>query len=551
MTRKTQKQFLLMLLLRSVLTNGLGEISFPVLFSLFVNLLSQNQISKFFFFFPIWIVYVVWSIYGDRRTMCQYKKKYYDCILEMQNHYLKAAMNIELQEFQKTYQNGKLMELLDDGLGDLIEQFEDFYRIIARGLALFGILIIVGVFISWSALLGIIIICILVISISAKINKKEQKQFEQAFSEKSKLQYAVNTFCEGKESYQSAGLIEYWKQYLCHISKSLWNEIRTITRNEVWKDNIMFLAKIGIQLLTVVLFAGKQTINISILSVPISYIVIYEQLDDLIKSISGIQTKTHILSDLNKIDEITNKDSTIQERGVGISYIYANHVFCDFAGNTILNNIDFSYSFGKPLLIVGDNGSGKSTLLKIFSGLMESSSGDVTIDGIKIHDLACNERVIRYPYLPAKPVTLSSTGREFITLTSPMRENAESNGLLDKIPLDSPMSQLSEGEKQRVAIQCIYMKKPNIAIWDEPTSHLDLQTAGKAWKLMASMNSVIVMHNFSGFAEEYDPWILWISEGRIKAEGIYSDLMSRNTEFSEWYCNYKGHSEKNANYNNY
>ena len=148
----------------------------------------------------------------------------------------------------------------------------------------------------------------------------------------------------------------------------------------------------------------------------------------------------------------------------------------------ILNNIDFSYLFGKPLLIVGDNGSGKSTLLKIFSGLMESSSGDVTIDGIKIHDLACNERVIRYPYLPAKSITLSSTGREFITLTSPMRENAESNGLLDKIPLDSPMSQLSEGEKQRVAIQCIYMKKPNIAIWDEPTSHLDLQTAGKAWK---------------------------------------------------------------------
>ena len=180
----------------------------------------------------------------------------------------------------------------------------------------------------------------------------------------------------------------------------------------------------------------------------------------------------------------------------------------------ILDDITFNLEEGKSLAITGPSGSGKSTLLGLLAGLDTATSGDITLDGIKLNSLNEEERAIlrkdkvgfvfqSFELLP------SLTALENVMLPSELKseKNPKEKGkyFLERVGLSDRQShypnQLSGGEQQRVAIARAFACSAKILFADEPTGNLDPKNGKLISDLLFEVNSerdnslVIVTHD--------------------------------------------------------
>ena len=180
----------------------------------------------------------------------------------------------------------------------------------------------------------------------------------------------------------------------------------------------------------------------------------------------------------------------------------------------ILDDITFSLEEGKSLAITGPSGSGKSTLLGLMAGLDTASSGEIILDGIKLHLLNEEERAIlrkdkvgfvfqSFELLP------SLTALENVMLPAELKseKNPKEKGeyFLERVGLSDRQShypnQLSGGEQQRVAIARAFACSARILFADEPTGNLDPKNGKLISDLLFEVNAetdnalVIVTHD--------------------------------------------------------
>lgn len=168
-----------------------------------------------------------------------------------------------------------------------------------------------------------------------------------------------------------------------------------------------------------------------------------------------------------------------------------------------LNGVDLDIEEGEFTAIVGPSGSGKTTLLNMIGGLDRPSSGEVIIDGTKIHDLSDSQLIdfrrthIGFVFQAYNliPVLTARENVEFVMLLQRwsreerhrrVLELMKAVGLEDK--LDSRPAQLSGGQQQRVAVARALASRPRFVLADEPTANLDSQSSGKLLDMMARLN---------------------------------------------------------------
>jgi lipoprotein-releasing system ATP-binding protein len=182
---------------------------------------------------------------------------------------------------------------------------------------------------------------------------------------------------------------------------------------------------------------------------------------------------------------------------------------------TVLSGISFSLLRGDAVAIMGPSGSGKSTLLYILGGLEKPSAGTVTLDGRNPFQLTEKElagfrnQAIGFIFqdhclLPQCTVlenVLIPTlvGKHDSGYTQRAHELLKQVGLSDR--LDHRPSELSGGEKQRVALARSLIRKPLLLLCDEPTGNLDEASAGVVASLLLEVHRrqetilVVVTHS--------------------------------------------------------
>lgn len=229
-----------------------------------------------------------------------------------------------------------------------------------------------------------------------------------------------------------------------------------------------------------------------------------------------------------------DRPGRVDFRGVAFTYPGAE--------KATLSGIDFTASPGTTTAIIGGTGSGKSTLVQLIPRFYDATAGQILIDGIDTRDVTQKELRARIGYVPQKGNLFSGTiadnlryGREDATkeeMDEAVRVAQASEFIAEKDQgLDEPISQggtnVSGGQKQRLAIARALIRKPDIYIFDDSFSALDFAT-DKALraelKEYAAGSTIIIVAQRINTIMNADQ-ILVLDEGRIVGKGNHRELM--------------------------
>ena len=215
--------------------------------------------------------------------------------------------------------------------------------------------------------------------------------------------------------------------------------------------------------------------------------------------------------------------------------IKAKNIKKSFGQLVVLRDINLEIPFKKIYSIVGASGAGKTTLLQILGTLSKPDSGEVFYNNAKISSLSANELarfrnqeigfVFQFHHLLPEFTALENVCiPAFINKTPRVKAEKKAKDLLDYLGLSERMehkpSELSGGEKQRVAVARALVNNPSVILADEPSGNLDSANRDDLHELLFKLRNdfgqtfVIVTHD-DHFAERSDK-IIHIKDGVIE-----------------------------------
>jgi phospholipid/cholesterol/gamma-HCH transport system ATP-binding protein len=231
--------------------------------------------------------------------------------------------------------------------------------------------------------------------------------------------------------------------------------------------------------------------------------------------------------------------------------VEADHVGKSFGEKLVLKDVSFSVNKGENVVVMGRSGTGKSVLIKCMLRLIDHDDGDIKIFGENISELKkqkLNELRQRAGFLfQGGALYDSMTVRE--NLEFPLRRHLRDKrkeeldemvvealrnvGLEDAI--DKMPSELSGGMRKRVSLARTIIMKPELILYDEPTTGLDIITGREISELILDIQkkyntaSVIITHDLE-CARISSNRILILDEGVIIAEGVFGELAESDDE---------------------
>lgn len=209
-----------------------------------------------------------------------------------------------------------------------------------------------------------------------------------------------------------------------------------------------------------------------------------------------------------------------------------------FRGAPVLDDVSFAVRQGEITGYLGPNGSGKSTTVKILTGLLHASSGHIFYQGKNVFDDPVGFRQ-RLGYVPEEPNLYGYlTGLEFLQLAGGLRALPEplvterANQLLELLYLYDarwvPLSNYSKGMKQRVLIAAALLHDPEVLIFDEAQSGLDITNSllfrHLLRELAARGKAVLYISHVLELVEKVCDHIVVIDKGRIVADDSVGGL---------------------------
>jgi ATP-binding cassette subfamily B protein len=220
------------------------------------------------------------------------------------------------------------------------------------------------------------------------------------------------------------------------------------------------------------------------------------------------------------------------------------------AEQPVLCDVSFSARPGQTIAIIGSTGAGKSTLVNLVPRLFDATAGTVRVDGADVRDIEPESLWSRIGLVPQKAFLFTGTVRSNLLHGRPdatddelwhALEVAQARDFVERMPeqLDAPIVQggtnVSGGQRQRLAIARALVRRPEIYLFDDAFSALDLATDAR---LRAALRpetrdaTVVVVAQRVSTIRDAD-LILVLEDGRVVGRGTHSELLDGNETYQE------------------
>ena len=275
-------------------------------------------------------------------------------------------------------------------------------------------------------------------------------------------------------------------------------------------------------------------------------------------ALAGAERVFEILDTPGEVDE-ASEVSEARARPVVRGDVRFDHVTFSYRpGTTILDDMSFEAKPGQMIALVGPTGAGKTTIINLLTRFYEIESGTIRVDGVDIREL--NKRdlrrmlglVLQDTYLFGATVMENIRyGRLDATDADVTRaaEMADADHFIRQLPhgyatvLSERAGNLSQGQRQLLAIARTLLADPSILILDEATSSVDTRTEARIQKsllrLMDGRTSFVIAHRLSTIRDADQ--VLVIDGGKIVERGTHHELLARRGFYHQLYASqFKG-----------
>ncbi|WP_455835606.1 ABC transporter ATP-binding protein [Pseudarthrobacter siccitolerans] len=220
------------------------------------------------------------------------------------------------------------------------------------------------------------------------------------------------------------------------------------------------------------------------------------------------------------------------------------------ADQPVLSGISFTARAGQTTAIIGSTGAGKTTLVNLMPRLFDATTGAVRIDGVDVRELHPDLLWGHIGLVPQRPYLFTGTVRSNLQYGKPdatddecwqALEIAQARGFVEEMEggLEAPISQggtnVSGGQRQRLAIARALVKRPEVYIFDDSFSSLDTGTDARLRQALkrstAGATLVIIAQRVSSIVDADQ--ILVLDDGRIVGSGTHSELLETSETYRE------------------
>jgi ATP-binding cassette subfamily B protein len=228
----------------------------------------------------------------------------------------------------------------------------------------------------------------------------------------------------------------------------------------------------------------------------------------------------------------------------GVSFQYPG------ASAPVLRDISFRAGPGRTTAIIGSTGAGKTTLLTLIPRLVDATAGAVLVDGVDVRELEPDELWRRIGLVPQRPYLFTGTVASNLRYGNPdatdeqlwtALEIAQARDFVAQMPggLDAPIAQggtnVSGGQRQRLAIARALVRKPEIYLFDDSFSALDLGTDARLRAALRPVTEdaavVIVAQRVSTIVDADQ--IVVLEDGAVVGLGRHEDLLTDCPTYAE------------------
>jgi glucan exporter ATP-binding protein len=472
------------------------------------------------------------------------------------NEYVAHVLHLPMSQLSKTH-SGKLMKVMTQGTDALWSLWLSFFREQLVGFFSLAVLMPIAFLINWQLACILMALAVFFVLISYSILRKTQKLQQQIENHHSEMATQVSDTLSNIALVQSFTRIDAEAKSLRKISQRVlqaqfpilnWWAVVTVMTRCATSISILSIILLGIWLYSHLLVSVGEIVTF----VAFAGLVI-TRLDQAVSFINRLSTEAPRLKDffdvLDTSPNVKDEPNAIDPgRLIGLVE-FKNVNFSYNSKISAVNNLSFRLDPGQSLALVGASGAGKSTALSLLYRAYDRQSGLITIDGHDIQHLQLKALRENIGVVYQEPFLFNRSIAENLRIGSP---NATDKDLHEAAShaqaLDFIMSQpsgfdtiigehgrtLSGGEKQRLSLARVFLKKAPILILDEATSALDTPTETSLLKALEAVKqtrtTLVIAHRLSTIRNA--DVIVVMENGKAVESGNFEELMSLNSRFA-------------------
>ncbi len=523
------------------------SILLPLIASLIIKYLTDTNTEMTYYCLGAFLVtyilynialYINYKIYGFNMNYCY-------------NNLTKKVLNKLVtvdDNFTRFISKGRLMNSINSDIIDIGDMNDRISEVLMGILQIVSVLIIVGLYNFYLALL-LIVFAIIYINVRNQSDRKINYYHNKVAVQEDKYSTLLTQIVSGLQEIKTFNMLPkltnklnvIQHKYIKFYGKK--RDYYTIRDNDVKVIIYIFRFLLYISLLFLMI---KGRIDISVLVLIISYheyLVTY--INDLIDSTSTIR---EVNTAVNRINDILNYNAKEIQFGVldtkdihGI--IEFKNVYLEIKNRKILNNINLKIDHNEVVAIVGEAGSGKTMLFNLILRLFEPTKGKITLDNINIFDFSKETYANNVSIVNQKPFIFNMSIRKNLDFVDANISNqieackkAGIHEFIETLPqgyntiLRENGSNISGGQKQMISIARTILSEAEVLLLDDITTSLDPDTAKLVPKLINNLKNdhTIIMVTKNPDLMKIADRIFVLDKGKINDVGTHKQLIARN-----------------------